>query len=53
MIKQHSSKYNDFEFENSRNDFIKIFKDSYVNSKEIISEMPFSKLSILKKCGNF
>jgi len=26
---------------------------NYVNSKEIISEMPLSKLSILKKYGNF
>jgi hypothetical protein len=34
---------------NSRDDFLKIFRDSYIKSKEIISEMPFSKLSILKK----
>jgi hypothetical protein len=38
---------------NSRDDFLKIFRDNYIKSKETFSEMPFSKLSILKKCGNF
>ena len=38
---------------NSRDDFLKIFRDNYIKSKEAISEMPFSKLSILKKYGNF
>ena len=38
---------------NSRDDFLKIFRDNYIKSKETISEMPFSKLSILKKYGDF
>lgn len=44
---------NEEEFANSRDDFLKIFRDNYIKSKETISEMPFSKLSILKKYGNF
>ena len=44
---------NDFEFENSRDDFLKIFRDNYIKSKKTFSEMLFTKLSILKKYGNF
>lgn len=48
-IKTISSKFKDFEFSNTRNDFLKIFKNEYVNIKKTISEMPFTKLSLLKK----